>query len=283
MLTKKRLRSRAWRRLYRGIYADSSLPDTHQMRCIAASLYLMPPGSAIAGRSAAVMLGFGLADKDDPVEVLVPRGAEFGPVAGLRVHSGDLADEEVCRVRATRVTGPARTCWDLARWLPLADAVALIDRLLCLGTVTRASLVEYLERREGDRGWRRFQRVLSLVDGRAESPQESRLRARLVLAGLAPPEVQFSVFSEGRFVARVDLAWPDLKIAIEYDGVWHVGSAPQMQRDRQRLNRLVAAGWIVLHVTSARLREDFDGLVAEIRRAIGDRRRSMRVMGSNPA
>jgi hypothetical protein len=39
----------------------------------------------------------------------------------------------------------------------------------------------------------------------------------------------------------------------------------------------------VLHVTSARLREDFDGLVAEIRRAIGDRRRSMRVMGSNPA
>jgi hypothetical protein len=35
-------------------------------------------------------------------------------------------------------------------------------------------------------------------------------------------------------------------------------------RDRQRLNRLVAAGWTVLHVTAADLR-DADALIARVR------------------
>ena len=78
--------------------------------------------------------------------------------------------------------------------------------------------------------------------------------------------------AEKRFVARVDLAWPELKIAIEYDGVWHAGSQGQIDHDRKRLNRLVLSGWIVIHVTAARLRDDFDGVVAEIRAAIRTRK-----------
>ena len=92
------------------------------------------------------------------------------------------------------------------------------------------------------------------------------------MAGLPPPEVQFTIFDDnGRFVARVDLAWRELRIAVEYDGLWHVGSASQMHADRRRLNALVGLGWIVLHVTSARLRDDFDAVVAEIRTAIRQR------------
>jgi very-short-patch-repair endonuclease len=49
------------------------------------------------------------------------------------------------------------------------------------------------------------------------------------------------VFDEAGFVARVDFAYPDLKIAIEYDGLWH-GERQAFLSDRRRLNRLAAAG-----------------------------------------
>lgn len=75
-----------------------------------------------------------------------------------------------------------------------------------------------------------------------------------------------------RRFGRVDLAWPELKLAVEYDGLDHVGSARRMNDDRRRLNRLVAAGWTVLHVTAPRLRDDLPGLIAEIRATIRIRR-----------
>ena len=273
LLTKKSLRSKAWRRLFHDTYADSALPDTHELRCAAADRYHLPAGGAIAGRSAAEMLGFGLADAATPVEVLVFRGDDFGPIRGLKVHTARFDEDEVRLIRGVRVTDPVRTCWDLAQWLTTVEAVVLIDRVLALGSVSRQDLEKYLAARTGRRGWRRMQRVLSLVDARAESPQESRLRARLVLAGLPPPEVQFTVFHEGRFVGRVDLAWPQWGIAVEYDGLWHVGNRPQMGRDRDRLNGFFRAKWHVIHVTADSMRDNFDSLVAEIWATIRERSR----------
>jgi very-short-patch-repair endonuclease len=66
----------------------------------------------------------------------------------------------------------------------------------------------------------------------------------LVRAGLPSPVAQFRVFDEEGFVARVDFAYPELRIAIEYDGLGH-GERRAFLSDRRRLNRLVAAGWIV--------------------------------------
>jgi very-short-patch-repair endonuclease len=63
-------------------------------------------------------------------------------------------------------------------------------------------------------------------------------------------------------VARVDLAYPELRLAIEYDGAWH-DERGQFTKDRRRLNRLAAAGWTVLHVTAADL-HDPEALVARI-------------------
>jgi very-short-patch-repair endonuclease len=71
----------------------------------------------------------------------------------------------------------------------------------------------------------------------------------MALAGLPSPIPQYEVRTAGEFVARVDFAWPDRKVAVEYDGVWHA-DAGQLIRDRERLNRLQAAGWYVHHVTA---------------------------------
>jgi len=54
-------------------------------------------------------------------------------------------------------------------------------------------------------------------------------------------------------VARVDFAWPERKVAVEYDGLWHAEDR-QFERDRQRLNRLREAGWTLVFVTAADLK-----------------------------
>ena len=69
--------------------------------------------------------------------------------------------------------------------------------------------------------------------------------------------------ADGGFVARVDLAFPDRRVAVEYDGAWHAEPG-QFAKDRRRLDALVATGWTVLHVTAAD-RRDPDVLIAGIR------------------
>ena len=49
-----------------------------------------------------------------------------------------------------------------------------------------------------------------------------------------------------------DFAWPEHRLAVEYDGVWHAEPG-QFAADRRRLNRLTAAGWRVLFVTAGDL------------------------------
>ncbi|MFC7484646.1 endonuclease domain-containing protein [Luedemannella flava] len=85
----------------------------------------------------------------------------------------------------------------------------------------------------------------------------------IVLSGLPAPQVQWEVYDAAGFVARVDLAYPEVRVAIEYDGLWHA-SADQLHHDRRRLNRLQAAGWLVIHVTASRLRDSPDAVLREI-------------------
>ena len=269
LLTKSGLRSKAWRHLFRGVYADARIKVTHLRRSMAAGWYLLPASAALAGRSAATIYGITIARPTDPIDVVVPAHDRFGTVDGLRIHVGELPAEDV-RVRAdARVTTPLRTCWDLANWLDPVEAVVYIDAMLSWRLVRRNDLVAYGEARANTRGVRAFERAVALADPGAESPQESRLRARLVLAGVPRPVTQYVIERAGAFVARVDLAWPDCRVAVEYDGVWHAGSDEQIHHDRQRLNELVATGeWVVLHVTARRLRDDFDGFVREFRTAL---------------
>jgi very-short-patch-repair endonuclease len=273
LLSERQLHSRAWRRLFRGVYVDSSITVTHSARCAAAADFVLPPDAVIAGRSAAQVYGVRIGGADDPVEVMVPGTSSMGTYAGVIVHRGALADNERRLVNGVAVTAPIATCFQLAAWHDTVVAVTWIDGMLAAGVVSGTELVGHLRllalERPRRSGFRRFTRALMLADARSESPQESRLRVRLVLAGLPYPAVQYVVRDkQGSFVARVDLAYEEYRIAVEYDGAVHVGSAEHMHRDRRRLNALMNLGWIVLHVTAPRLHSDIKGIVAEIRAAM---------------
>jgi very-short-patch-repair endonuclease len=265
------LRARSWRRVFQGVYAGTGVSLTHATLCAAALAYVLPKQSVIAGRSAAIMHGAGIDERLSDVEALTPGTALRYRTKGIVAHRCELGAGETGERSGLPITTPERTCWDLAQWLDVVEAVVWIDSLLSKGVVTTAGLERYLARRRSKavRGTRRLANVLSLVDGRAESPQESRLRTRLALQGIRPPAVQHKVYrNDGTFVARVDLAWPELKVAVEYDGAWHGASGWQIHADRRRYSALAALGWRIIPVTAVRLRQDFDQLVAEIRGAL---------------
>lgn len=272
LLTRNDLRTSAWQRLFHNVYADARLAVTHRTRCRAAASWLFPPGCVVAGRSAVALHGGPEPRPDEPVEVLVDPTSRFGPLGGLLIHVAPWRDRDVQRLNGVPVTTALRTCWDLASWLETSEAVAHIDALRRMGVVHLRDLERHLLEHRGRRGWRRFAEAVSLSDAGAESLPESRLRVRIVKAGLPRPITQHVIDRDGRFIARVDLAWPDLKVAVEYDGLWHRDPA-QFHRDRQRLNKILGDDWIVLHVTSKRMRDDFEGFLAELRSAPASRRR----------
>lgn len=268
MLTRGQLESQAWRPVLRGVYADATVEVTHGLYVAAARL-LMPKQAAIAGRSAAWVYGADdVISVDDPVEVVVPILHRFGPVAGIDVRTvADLPAAAVRGWKGGQITTPVRTAADIARWAPnVVEAVVRLDILMARGVLRPGRVDDCAARVAGGRGSRQARRALELADSRSESPQESRLRVRMVLAGLPPPVPQFEVRDRGRFVARVDLAYPEAKLAIEYDGRWH-GATGQLGRDRRRLNALVAAGWRVIHVTAADLHH-LEEVIAAIRAAL---------------
>jgi very-short-patch-repair endonuclease len=114
LLTKGQLRGPRFRKLFPDIYLPKSLAPTLAMRSRGAHLLIAGSG-ALAGYSAAELLGARIAPRDADAEVMVP-GGEFRECRGLRVHREQLADDEVVTVDGLVVTSAIRTAYDLARW-----------------------------------------------------------------------------------------------------------------------------------------------------------------------
>jgi hypothetical protein len=247
------------------VYADSDLHLDHGLKIRAAAL-VIPPDAAITGRSAAWLWGARLATADDPVDVVRSPRRRLGLANEIRVRTSPVPSADISDVDGVKVTTPLRTAWELALRLDLVEAVTYCDAIARQGLIAPAALASYVRDRAGEHGCRIAGRVFSLIDGRSESPQESRLRLHMALADLPPPVPQYEIRVDGQFVARVDFAWPDLKVAVEYDGTWHADTG-QLVRDRERLNRLQAAGWYVHHVTFRDM-HNVQRIIEEIRRVL---------------
>jgi hypothetical protein len=266
-LTKGQLRSTAWRRLFPDVYACASLPVDHARRARAAA-HLALPGAVVSGRSAGVLWGVDLAGPDDDVECTLAPGCRAGGLRGIQVTRRALPPDEVTWCRGVRVTAVGRTALDLARIQPVEEAVVALDQFLGAGLLTMGRLRTAAAAATGP-GCRQIRRAVDLADGLAESPQETRLRLLLHQSPLPRPIAQYSVREGTRFVARVDFAWPDAKVAVEYEGMWH-GRPQQVARDRRRLNQLTAAGWTVVFVTAADLHDPVQ-VIARIAAALAAR------------
>ncbi len=241
---------RRYRPIYRNVYVGKDATLTALTRARAA--WLWSGGNAtLTGLSAAAVLGTKWLNADDPAELSRPN--RHAP-RGIVVRSYDLDSREVSVVNGIRITSPERTAFDVGRILPWRKAVPVLDALANVTKLEVGDVLALADVKSGVRNIRRLRSTLRLVDGGAESPQESRLRLLLVTAGLPPPETQIEFTDEfGIARIRVDMGWREWRVAVEYDGVQHWSDRYQRSWDIDRIALLEAMGWVVVRVSAEML------------------------------
>jgi very-short-patch-repair endonuclease len=126
------------------------------------------------------------------------------------------------------------------------------------------------------RGVVQLRKAVRLMDGGAESPQETRTRLLLMTAGFPRPQTQIIVVDQrGRFVARIDLGWRECKVGVEYDGPQHWTDSAQHARDIDRLAELQACGWRIVRASRDLLRYRPQVFLDRVHEARRDAARSM--------
>ncbi|SDX85439.1 Protein of unknown function [Geodermatophilus africanus] len=276
-ITDRQLQHPAVVRLSRDTYLPRAVAGEPTAR-LAAVLLTAPPGAVVSHATAAGLWGVEIplqVDRSGRVDLTVPLSSRSESRRDRRVHRQPLPEEDHTRRSALPVTTPARTWRDLAAVLRPPALLAVTDQLLARW-VMHDELARQLQACSTGRGSARARDVLPIADPRAESPMESVLRWLVHEAGLPAPAVQYVVRDEaGAVLGRADLAWPDRRVLVEFDGDVH-RERDVFVNDLRRQNRLVAAGWTVLRFTSADVLGRPADVVAEIRRALAWRDRRSR-------
>jgi len=102
-----------------------------------------------------------------------------------------------------------------------------------------------LDEQSGRWGNRQLARLLRESDPKAESEAERRGQSLLRKAGITgwKPNYPLVLFGES---FRIDVAFPELKIAIEIDGWAFHRSKERKARYERKANALARAGWTLL-------------------------------------
>ncbi len=193
--------------------------------------------------TAAAAYGFDTEGTTD-LHVLNPDGQQLRSADGLVVHRREGAPLTV--VAGRPVTAPEWTAVEVARGLRRPRALATLDAALRSGACDRRTLVRAVEQQRGRRGIVTVRELLPLANPLAESPMESEARLVMIDGGLPMPVLQYEVVDLSCRIWRLDFAWPDCRVAAEYDGVdWHSGP-DAFFRDRRRSAALLDLDWIAI-------------------------------------
>ncbi len=266
-MTRGRLRGPGFQRLFPDVHVRvGAEPPDLKLRSLAA--YRLVEGRGVAsGYSAAALLDADCAPTPDvPAEVTVPGGGQRAHT-GLIVHRDRFEPGETTLVGDVRCTSPLRTAYDLARLDDRVEAVVGVDRLANVHRFNPDLLLDFGVHYRGARGNDRIPEVLARATPYSGSPMETRLRLLIVDAGLPRPQVQWVVQDErSRTAVWLDLAWPEHRIGIEYEGEVH--AAPDaVLRDVGRYTGLVDDGWRIYRYTKFEVYGERERIIEQLTRA----------------
>jgi hypothetical protein len=192
---------------------------------------------------------------------------------GLLVHESLAFDERDCElIDGIPTTSVPRTLFDLSSVVRSSVVDLAVENALRRDLISKDELEATLLRlaRRGRPGTQVFRRAVELhCADRAltESEAELRLLRMIEAHGFPTPVPQYEIRNkDGRLVARVDFAYPDLKIAIEYDSYAHHTGTDAHDRDGARRNAIVGLEWKPITATPADLRNGGNRLASELRR-----------------
>ncbi|GAA4837439.1 hypothetical protein GCM10023221_13460 [Luteimicrobium xylanilyticum] len=284
------LRSKALHTPVPGVRMDAALADDFIAVCRAVAL-LLPDGAAFSHLTAARLWKLPLsaaAEQDPRLHVTTTGANRVLRTARIVPHRG-LGPGDSTRTEGVPVTTPGRV-WrelgtvDLASdHRPVAgvdpaheELVVLTDALLSCYPLTDLprygllprDLVSIVRSLSGERGVGRLRCALAEASTFVDSSMETRTRLRAIASGFPRPVVGADLVGpDGAWIARPDLCWPQVRVAIEYDGASHV-SRSRLGSDVARREAMERYGWrsVVLYatdvggrwwVTCERLREAF--------------------------
>ncbi|MEU4289086.1 hypothetical protein AB0E63_12775 [Kribbella sp. NPDC026596] len=264
------LRGVGYRRVLGPVYVAAHVAVTP--RLLAEAALLLTP-EAVVSHHTALTLWDADGPTDNDVHVSVQRDPHrtLPRIDGLRVH--EVLNLERIMNAGLPLTPPGRTFLDLAPHSDLTELVTAGDSLVRRTHAEPAHLIDLTSAAIGVRGVRLAREAAALVRRGVDSPMESRLRLLLVLAGLPEPQVAHDIHDcDGGWLARPDLAYPNLKIAIEYDGRHHLVDLRQWRRDIRRRENLEREGWLLRVVTANDLLHAPATVVARITQDLDARR-----------
>ncbi len=255
----RRARQGSWTRLHPAVYLVGGHRLTDEARVRAAWLWAGENVAAVSGPAAAYWHGL-IARAPEEIEVTIPRRLGPGNRPGVRVRRRDLLTADVVGTRGLWLTGLPLTVLETAVALP--GGSTFLDRALQrhvrFPTVYRAYC-----RNMGRRGSSTAGALLVAAADRADSAAERPLVRIVRNAGITG-----WVLGHPFGPWRVDLAFPEEKVAVEVDGwAWHV-DAERFRADRRKQNALVRAGWDPLRFTWHELDGSPGTVAGEIRETL---------------
>ncbi len=262
------LKSSEWCRLLPSTYSVAAAAPSLQQHAMAATSW-GGPDAAVSHETACALRRFANV-RNRPIEISGSRNLRFGDVVVHVVRPWEMGEVELRD--GIPMTSIERTLMDMADRELAPRLEELLDEAFRRSLTNPHRLHSYVQmsRGTGRHGAAALQRLLPrYMNGGAfsESILETRLRHLLEESGLPQPVAQYEVRNGGRFVARVDFAWPGLKVGVEAMGrSYHEG---QWQRDLSRTNRLTECGWVVIYVTWEDLHMHPRETVMSIARALG--------------
>lgn len=250
-IMRRRLARGRWVQLHPDVFRLAGAPQSWQQSLHAAWL-AAGPAAVVSHRAAAHV--WELPGIAPDVELTLPIGNN-PYVPGVRVHhSRALPPIDVAQHDGLPVTTASRTLIDLSAALDRTALQRVFDHCLGQRLTTTAFLTRRLDSlgHQGRAGSARLSELLAEASGdgrRPESELERGLWDLLVQLPGPRPMAQYEVRLPGGRRARLDVAYPDIRLGIEADSYAHHSSPSDWANDHTRRNALVAAGWRILPVT----------------------------------
>lgn len=283
-LTPGRLRSRELVAPFHGVRTFGIQADNVFDRCLSYEP-LLARNHVFCAQTAAALLGLPLplsvrSDARLHVGALGGQGPRRAGVVGHRLPSDTPC---VDSIGGFTVTDAASTWCQLAVVLSPEELTAAADfivsgtRLSGGGRSDAMASVEQLRaaasRHGAGRGATALRWALKQVRLGVDSPQETRLRLTLVAHGFTEPVIGLPVpVDRGSLVLHPDLAWPDLRLVLEYEGDEHRESKRRFRADIRRREKFEAAGWRVIRVTADDLGEELGAFIERVHTIVAARR-----------
>ncbi|HEY5224642.1 MAG TPA: hypothetical protein VIJ18_16540 [Microbacteriaceae bacterium] len=272
-LSSNRLRTPDLARPFHGVREDAGGDGSLRARARAYQAR-MAPNEFFSHSTAALLFGVPLPSRLESQEELhVSVLAPAAPPQAVGVAGHLLQHARTTTFEEFRVAGPEAVWCQLAGTLPLNDLVAAGDYLItgpdpyhgAAAFTTSAELAAAVSKHPRRRGIRTARLAIELTRAGPRSRPESHLRVLIVRARLPEPQINLPVRVLDGTQRLIDLAYPELKLGLEYEGDWHRTNPKKWASDIVRREELLDVDWEIIRIDKGQLYDRPEELLTRIR------------------